>query len=1762
MTKHPFRFTFFLLTYLTLPLAATAQVVNIPDPNLRAAIAIELGKAANTPTTVNELATLTRLAERNANISNLTGLESATNLTTLDLDENNITDISPVIGLTNLTWLLLGSNNISDISVLAGLTNLTGLSLYNNNISDISAVTELTNLTKLWFGGNNISDLLPLVANTGLGHGDEVDVRGNPLSSLSIYTHIPILQGRGVTVEFDPPAPPAPFENVPFDVNNIPEPVPPPKKVRDFFDLDPFYQQWINIKGFPVLASEQVNPYALKESVWLIWQVIGNRWDLINAFARKKVHFVIMAHNEVLSDIPEFSPNHVDFLVYNIRGEGGTAVVGHPTPTTGEENVFGDTSTYRAYSVLIHELAHVVHRFGLTIVDPTFDNRLQRAYDAAMVNGLWQGTYAASNSWEYWAEGTHAWFYPQSVEGSFTGDTRQALKKYDPPLVSLLTEIYGDSNWSYTPPRERTHLPHLQGFNPQDAPTFQPPQELVETYKKFRNPSNDGDGKWVDLRPYDPSFLHSLHDPRVTGSHTMIAFINLTQADMLVYPVGGDGTARFWKRLPPPFSRVDNSAWTPTRVGGRYLIKDANGRDIALFQAVKETGRALITPTLNLITPGLSKVSGDNQSGISDTVLSNPFVIEVRNQNLTVLEGISVTFTVTAGNGTLSVTHTTTDANGRAESTLTLGGNLRINTVSVSAAGIDQPAIFNAVVEAAILSKVSGDNQSGISDTVLSNPFVIEVRNQNLTVLEGISVTFTVTAGNGTLSVTHTTTDANGRAESTLTLGGNLRINTVSVSAAGIDQPAIFNAVAETAVDIPDPNLRAVVLTALNKPKNDLITPSELATLTRLAERNANISNLTGLESATNLTTLDLDENNITDISPVVGLTNLTWLLLGSNNISDISVLAGLTNLTGLSLYNNNISDISTVTELTNLTKLWLGGNNISNLSPLVANTGLGEGDIIDVRRNPLSYTSIHTHIPTLQSRGVTVEFNTRKVERPLKISGDNQQGTVGAVLTNPFVVEVRDRNGTAFAGVPVTFAVTAGGGTLSVTHTPTDANGRAESTLTLGVNLGTNTVSVSAAGIDQPAIFNAVVEAAIDIPDPNLRAAVLTTLNKPKNDLITPSELATLTRLAERNANISNLTGLESATNLTTLNLDENNITDISPVVGLTNLTKLWFGANSISDISPLVANTGLGSGDTVDVRGNPLNYASIYIHIPELQSRGVTMEFDTRKVQRLLKISGDNQRGAPGAVLPQSFVVEVWDQNGEVFAGVPVRFTITEGDGALSITSTMTDEKGRAESTLTLGLKTAITTVEGTVEGISEPVTFNAGSHEFRLAVPVGISLIHVPLKVTAVDGVAKPITTIAALYDALGGAASVNYLITYDPQTQGWLSYFGVSDKDTAADKGLTDDTGIIAGMKTPVSLRLSGDPLGTAGSSTITLNPGLNLVGIPLRDSRIVRVSDLFALEGIGGNVAVVIVSDNGGFKAIAQAGDDGDLPVTGGQSFILTAQSAATVAISGEGWSNVSGTAAAPLVRNADLYSLQVGIQVTDTTPVLALRGAIVAPDHNHRWGILPSHLRPGSGTGFRVKVQNLSTPITDQQSTTGRAVSRERRSAFPTVTGAEEVDYRLTVVDIETGRAAKIGDILEISSQSTHPFVGVEPLGYTVTVEDVKRGWIQLPALVAYEIPKETELLANYPNPFNPETWIPYRLAEDAFVTLTIYDTAGRVVRTLDVGHRIASAYENRSKAIYWDGRNALGEEGASGVYFYHLSAGDYSATRRMVILK
>ena len=111
-------------------------------------------------------------------------------------------------------------------------------------------------------------------------------------------------------------------------------------------------------------------------------------------------------------------------------------------------------------------------------------------------------------------------------------------------------------------------------------------------------------------------------------------------------------------------------------------------------------------------------------------------------------------------------------------------------------------------------------------------------------------------------------------------------------------------------------------------------------------------------------------------------------------------------------------------------------------------------------------------------------------------------------------------------------------------------------------------------------------------------------------------------------------------------------------------------------------------------------------------------------------------------------------------------------------------------------------------------------------------------------------------------------------------------------------------------------------------------------------------------------------------------------------------------------------------------------------------------------------------------------------------------------------------------------------------------------------GIAKLQSLLALLIPEETVLLPNYPNPFNPETWIPYQLAEPSEVRIGIYDIRGSLVRELDLGHQREGYYTSRSRAAYWDGRNAVSEPVASGLYFYTLTAGDFSATRKMIIRK
>jgi hypothetical protein len=212
-----------------------ASVVTFPDANLEAAVRDAIGIPTGDIYDDN-LTALTELFADSLGIVDITGLEYCTGLMYLGLGHNQIGDnITPLSGLTNLMYLDLASNETGDLSLLSGLGGLQGLILASNSISDISSLSGLsglmyldlqsnligdnvsplsglTNLMYLYLQSNGITDIEPLVNNTGISSGDEVDISDNPLSATSIDTYIPELQGRGATVYFDGQSNQAPYQ--------------------------------------------------------------------------------------------------------------------------------------------------------------------------------------------------------------------------------------------------------------------------------------------------------------------------------------------------------------------------------------------------------------------------------------------------------------------------------------------------------------------------------------------------------------------------------------------------------------------------------------------------------------------------------------------------------------------------------------------------------------------------------------------------------------------------------------------------------------------------------------------------------------------------------------------------------------------------------------------------------------------------------------------------------------------------------------------------------------------------------------------------------------------------------------------------------------------------------------------------------------------------------------------------------------------------------------------------------------------------------------------------------------------------------------------------------------------------------------------------------------------------------------------------------------------------------------------------------------
>ena len=259
-----------------------------------------------------------------------------------------------------------------------------------------------------------------------------------------------------------------------------------------------FYTQVVQAGGFPIAASAKVNPYALKEAVYLLDMMLAKRPDVRAAMIQSGARLCIMACTEYTTDLPEFvrlgrvgesefpGVAAKDFWDARARGLGGSEH--DPYCSCAEENLLGyPGDPYSTENILIHEFAHNIHLRGMNNVDPTFDARLRATYAAAMKAGLWHGKYASVNHCEYFAEGVQSWFdnNRENDHDHNHVNTRAELLAYDPGLAAMCREVFGDTVLKYTKPATRL-TGHMEGYDPAQAPTFVWPERLKKAQTEIR----------------------------------------------------------------------------------------------------------------------------------------------------------------------------------------------------------------------------------------------------------------------------------------------------------------------------------------------------------------------------------------------------------------------------------------------------------------------------------------------------------------------------------------------------------------------------------------------------------------------------------------------------------------------------------------------------------------------------------------------------------------------------------------------------------------------------------------------------------------------------------------------------------------------------------------------------------------------------------------------------------------------------------------------------------------------------------------------------------------------------------------------------------------------------------------------------------------------------------------------------------------------------------------------------------------------------
>ena len=642
-------------------------------------------------------------------------------------------------------------------------------------------------------------------------------------------------------------------------------------------------------------------------------------------------------------------------------------------------------------------------------------------------------------------------------------------------------------------------------------------------------------------------------------------------------------------------------------------------------------------------------------------------------------------------------------------------------------------------------------------------------------------------------------------------------------------------------------------------------------------------------------------------------------------------------------------------------------------------------------------------------------------------------------------------------------------------------------------------------------------------------------------------SPLANLTKLEYLDfcgGNISDLTPLAGLTGLKELYLAVEKVSDISPLAGLTGLTRLSLEDNDISDISPLAGLTNLkwldvGQNDISDV--SPLagltNLKWLGIYINEISDIS-PLDKLREKTKLLWYHTPTFPEGGPSIEGP-------W-----LWVALPYHYPID---------SVLSEESGGT-----------ITATEVATHGAREGQAIGNSVWTSHRLPPTGHRNIEVMLGRPDQDFMWSNI---------LHGTISIysprqqdtTMYVGHDAQFQVWLNGTLIYESDRWHDShGYTDflpvtlqqGRNVLLVITRPVSNAFFGFEPGT--EYTVSMGMGYTFSPTPI------HLGDTFTLD-----IRAENISDLAGWQfdiafdpAILEAIDVSEgnfLKTDGGNTFFQ-----------GGSIDNAAG-------KIAGLSAIRLSTQgVTGTGTVLQVTFKAKSSGETE---LALQNFEFAAITGQDIPAVPPPIHITVEEKLATGDVNRDGRvSILDLVLIAQQFGQRVPAdspVDLNGDGVVSILDLVlavrEIDNTTALAPPAVEAAGIPPAMVEAwiaqarreddgslvfKQGIEFLENLLASLIPKETALLHNYPNPFNPETWIPYQLSEPAEVTLTIYDMNGRLIRRLAVGHQAAGMYRSRSHAAYWDGRNQLGEPVASGLYFYTLTADEFTATRRMLILK